>query len=93
MDASTLAQILQAADGVTGGESRYEVADDHRATFYLGRPGQAMEAREVQSIELGEGFVAFTRREEEGILYTPVEAVAAMHIRKAKNDEGRRTGF
>ncbi|MBO6938632.1 MAG: hypothetical protein JJ863_26935 [Deltaproteobacteria bacterium] len=93
MDASTLAQILEAADGVTGGGSRYEVADDHRATFYLGRPGQAMEAREVSTIELGEGFVAITRREDEGTLYAPVESVAALHVRKAKTEEGRRTGF
>ncbi len=93
MDASTLAQILEAADGVTGGESRYEVAEDHRATFYLGRPGQAMEARDVLSIEIGTGFVALTREEYEGTLYAPVESVAALYVRKAKTEEGRRTGF
>jgi len=93
MDASTLALILDAADGVTGGESRYEVADDHRATFYLGRPGQAMEAKEVLSLTLGEGFVALTRGEPEGTLYVPIESVAAVHVRKAKTEEGRRTGF
>lgn len=93
MDASTLAQILEAADGVTGGESRYEVADDHRATFYLGRPGQAMEAGDVLTIALGDGFVALTRRDDEGTLYAPIESVAALKVRRAKSDEGRRTGF
>jgi len=93
MDASTLARILEAADGVTGGESRYEVADDHRLTFYLGRPGQAMEAREVLTIELGEGFVAITRGDDEGTLYAPIDTVAALHVRRAKTEEGRRTGF
>ena len=93
MDATTLAHILDAAEGITKGESRHEVADDHRATFYLGRPGQAMEARDVQAIEVGKGFVAITRRDDEGTLFVPVESVAAVHVRKAKTEEGRRTGF
>ncbi len=93
MEANTLAKILDAADGVTGGAERYEVAEDHRVTFYLGKPGQAMEARDVATIAVGDGFLALTRRDEEGTLYAPLTEVAAVSVRKAKTDEGRRTGF
>ena len=93
MEASTLARILDAADGVTGGDSKYEVDENHRVTFYLGRPGQAMEARDVEAIAVSEGFIALTRRDEEGVLYAPTAEVAAVSVRRAKTGEGRRTGF
>ena len=72
MDRTTLGRILESADGVlTAKGDRYEVAEGHRISFYLGDVGEAMIVRDVATCVNGEHFVTLVHREDSVSLFRP----------------------
>lgn len=94
MTRQTLAKILEAAEGIAAADGgRYEVADKHRVTFYIGRPGQAMAVSEVAACALEDDFVRVVTREHGTSLFVEYDAVHAVADRPPKDREERRAGF
>jgi hypothetical protein len=93
MERTTLAHILDATDGITGGKDGYRIGEDHRVSFYLGQAGQAMEISDIDRCELHEGYLAVHRRDHKGVLFAEYGAIYAVACRAMREGESRRTGF
>ena len=95
MNRSTLENILDRASGVTRAKnaSEFEVGEGHRVTFYLGRPGQAMEISDLQRAKLHDDFVELTGNESETVTFVDYEAIHAVAAKPPKGDAKRRAGF
>ncbi|MCA9536915.1 MAG: hypothetical protein KC593_24700 [Myxococcales bacterium] len=96
MNRSTLENILDRASGVTRGAkngSVFEVEEGHRVTFYLGRPGQAMEISDLQRCTLHDDYVELASGESETITFVEYEAIHALAAKPPKGDAKRRAGF
>lgn len=93
MDKAILRSILGQAQGVTADGSAYEVAEKHRLTFYIGRPGQAMVVSDVASCRLEDHFVAIVSRESGATIYVEYETIHALSDRPPAPDLSRRAGF
>jgi len=92
MKLETLHAILDDADGVEGGDGRWEVEDDHRMTFYLGEAGQAMTIADVEKVSVAKGIVTLDRGDE-GKVYAETEGVCAVAVKPSPEATGRRAGF
>lgn len=92
MDRETLVRILGQASGVTGKEPRFEVAEGHRLTLYLGRPGRAMEVTDIRTVTLESDFVAIEHAAED-TLYCATEDLHAVSVRSTQAKAERRAGF
>ncbi|MFW6066763.1 MAG: hypothetical protein ACOC97_00375 [Myxococcota bacterium] len=92
MDRETLVRILTKAPGVAGKEPRFEVGDQHRLTLYLGRPGRAMEVRDVRALDLESDFIAVDGGDQ-GTLYCALEDVHAVAVQSNERGRERRAGF
>ncbi len=88
MDRSTLAGILDHAEGISGSDHDYSVAEGHRLAFYLGRPGQAMILGEVLSVQLHQGFVQLDRKSDEGSVYVDYDAIHGLAVRPSVGRAG-----
>ncbi|MCA9578762.1 MAG: hypothetical protein R3B40_01705 [Polyangiales bacterium] len=96
MNRSTLENILDRASGVTRATkngSEFEVEEGHRVTFYLGRPGQAMEISDVQRCQLHDDFVELASGESETVTFVEYDAIHALAAKPPKGDAKRRAGF
>lgn len=93
MDRSTLARILEEADGVTGKDSVFETSAGHQLSFYLGQPGQAMVLGEILKVHLHQGYVQLDRKPTEGSVFLDYEAVHGLALRPPDEVSGRRPGF
>lgn len=91
MDRTLLTQILGSTPGVQKTDRGYIVADEHRASIYLGRSGQATILADLVRIALHEGYLEAEAKDRtlHYVLYEPVMGVA---IRRPREDVGR-TGF
>lgn len=93
MDRTTLGRILESADGVlTAKGDRYEVAEGHRISFYLGDVGEAMIVRDVATCVNGEHFVTLVHREDSVSLFVEHSLIRAVAATPSKSG-GRRPGF
>lgn len=93
MERSTLARILSSAAGVTAAkEDRYEVAEGHKLSFYLGEVGEAMIVRDVATCVNGEHFVTLVHREDGVSLFVEHAMIRAIAATPSKSS-GRRPGF
>jgi hypothetical protein len=92
MDRDTLLRILTHAPGLTGNEPRFEVAEDHRVTFYIGRPGRAMEVTDARAVLVESDFVAFDRGTE-GAFYVAAADINGVASRPTEAKSERRAGF
>jgi hypothetical protein len=93
MERSTLARILDAAEGIAGTKQSYQVSDSHRVSFYLGQAGQAMEIADVDRCELHEDYLVLHRRDNKGTVYIEYGAVYGLSNKALRDGEARRTGF
>ena len=95
MNRSTLENILDRASGITRAKngSEFDVEEGHRVTFYLGRPGQAMELPDLQRAKLHDDFVELTGNESETVTFVDYEAIHAVAAKPPKGDAKRRAGF
>ncbi len=93
MDRSTLARILEEADGITGKESVFEASSGHQLSFYLGQPGQALVLTEILKVHLHQGYVQLDRKPTEGSVFLDYEAVHGLALRPPDEVRGRRPGF
>jgi len=57
MDRALLEKILQKAPGVERKESGYTIAEEHRASLYLGKGGQTTTLSELVRVALHDVFV------------------------------------
>jgi hypothetical protein len=92
MDRDTLVRIFTDAPGLNGKEPRFEVAEDHKVTMYIGRLGRAMEVSDIQAVELGSDYVTIDRGAE-GAFYVASEDVHGVSVRPTKAKSERRAGF
>ncbi len=93
MDRKTLAEILSHAPGIEHAKSRYEVAEDHRVTFYLGQLGRAMAVGEVAACVLDDAFIEIILREDGATLWVDYDTVTAVADRTSRPAAERRPGF
>ena len=93
MTRETLAKMLEATAGVAEEKGTWEVADEHRVTFYVGQPGQAMSLSDVKSLRLHDGFLEVVMREHGTSVFVSDEDVAGFANRPLKTKEARRAGF
>jgi hypothetical protein len=93
MDRTTLARILGSAAGVTAAkDDRFDVAEGHKISFYLGELGESMVVRDVATVINGESFVTLVHREDGVSLYVEHALVRAIAATPSKS-AGRRPGF
>lgn len=92
MDRETLVRILDHASGLSGKEPRFDVADNHRLRFYIGRPGRAMEVSAVRSVTVERDFIAI-ECDDEDVVYVAFEDVHAVAVRSNEPKKGHRAGF
>lgn len=92
MDRDTLVHVLTHAPGLTGTAPRFEVAEDHRVTFYIGRLGRAMEVADARAVLVEGQFVALDRGDE-GLLYVAADDVHGVACKAVKAKSERRPGF
>jgi len=89
-----LAKMLELAPGVTASKNRYEVAEAHRLTLYIGEPGQAMIVPEVAVCVLEDHFLHIETRDTGTHLFFEYESVHGVSDRPpAGSTPPRRTGF
>ena len=99
MNRTTLERILDHAEGISrenGGSkdaSEFGIQEGHRVTFYLGRPGQAMEISDVSQCVLHEDFVEVSERESDNTSYIEYDAIHAVAAKPPKGEARRRAGF
>jgi hypothetical protein len=93
MNRSTLESILDRVGGVKKKGSEFEVEEGHRVTFYLGRPGQAMEISDLQRCVLHDEYVELASGESETTTYAEYDAIHALAAKPPKGDARRRAGF
>lgn len=92
MDRETLVRILAQAPGVSGNEPRFDIAEDHRLTLYLGSPGRAMEVADIRSIAIEADFVCIDNGED-GFVYCGTDDVHAVSVKPTRPKSNRRAGF
>ncbi len=90
MDRTHLAQILDSAPGVQKADGGYVLADEHRASIYLGR-GQATIIADVVRLALHEAHIE-AEAKDRTLYYVSYEPVMGVAIRRPRQD-GPRTGF
>ena len=89
-----LARILELAPGVTASKNRFEVAEHHRLTLYIGEPGQAMVVPEVAACVFEDGFLRVETRDTGTHLFFEYAAVHGVSDRPPAASAGaRRAGF
>ncbi|MBX3250826.1 MAG: hypothetical protein KF901_26850 [Myxococcales bacterium] len=93
MERSTLARILTQATGVKGEADTWQTEEDHRLTFYLGQPGQAMIVANVAKVRFDEEFIQLTRVGRDGELFVTYDAVHGLGVVLPEGERGRRAGF
>ncbi|MCS6798784.1 MAG: hypothetical protein NZ898_09675 [Myxococcota bacterium] len=93
MTREILASILARAPGVEGRKNRFEIAEGHELTVYVGRPGQAMQLGEVGSCILEEGFVEVRARDERLVAFVRYDDVSVVAVRPPRAGVSRRAGF
>lgn len=94
MDRTTLTRILEHAEGISGSGHKFEVAEKHRVTFYIGEPGEAMTVADVAVCSLTEdSFLVLTTRDSSTTYYVEYSSVVAIANRPPTEEFGRRAGF
>ena len=85
--------MLGAAAGVKANGSEYTVAEDFSLSVYIGRPGQAMEVSEVESLKLEDAFCQATSREYHTVYLVEYSSLHGLCVRPPSGGGGRRAGF
>ena len=96
MNRKTLERILDRAEGTSsskGEDAEFAISEEHRLTFYLGRPGQAMEISNVSTVRLEEGHVELTSRDGDTVSFIEYDALHAVRATRPSEDKSHRTGF
>jgi hypothetical protein len=92
MDREWLVQVLGEAPGLSRSGDTFEVAEEHRASVYIGREGQATVVAEVVEVVLADRFV--TLRTKNGTHhFFPHAAVLGFSVRPPQEEERGRAGF
>jgi hypothetical protein len=92
MTRDVLQAILRAAPGLAEKAGSYRVANEHRATFYLGNDGRGMVVNEVEAVKLSDSHVQITSKELGEVLCS-YDSVAAIAIKPPKESGPSKTGF
>lgn len=92
MERSLIAKILDAAESTKKSSSGYAVADEHRASLYLGGAGGTTVLNDLVRIRLHEDHVEAEAKDRtvHFVLYDPIFGVA---LRRPREEQGQRTGF
>ncbi len=91
MDRSLLAKILDSAPGVQKADGGYGLADEHRASIYLGRGGQATILGDIVRVALHDDHLE-AEAKDRTIHYVGYDTLLGVSIRRPRED-GPRTGF
>lgn len=93
MERALLEKILDATDGIARGDgSAFEVADEHRASLYLGGgQGTTVVAGDLVQITLHDEFVRVEAKD--GTLHFVEYALVMMFSLKRPRESASRTGF
>ena len=100
MNRDTLEKILQrmvasgslAQDGDADGGERFEIQEGHRVTFYIGRPGQAMQIEDIGALQLLETHLELASKDGASTSYLQFDALHAVKA-TASERSSRRAGF
>ena len=94
MDRDTLRQALADTPGFEVSGDRFEVADHHGVTFYLGRPGSAMQVDHVAKGHLTDGYLALERKPpKDDRVVIGWDAVQGFKVSPEAGGAERRAGF
>ena len=92
MERTLIAEILDSTESVSKGDAGYEVADEHRASLYLGRSGGTTVLADLVRIRLHDEYVEAEAKDRtvHCVLYEPIFGLA---IKRPRSEQGNRTGF
>jgi len=94
MDRDTLRAALAEIDGIEISGDRFEIAAKHGVTFYLGRPGSAMQVDQVARGTLAEAFLLLERRPpKDDRVVVGWDAVQGLRVAPEDDRAERRPGF
>jgi hypothetical protein len=93
MTKETLVAILGRTPGVEGKKNKFDVAEGHEVTFYLGRPGQAMQVGGVDQCLLDDVFVELRTREGKAVVFAAYDDITVVAARPPRDGTTRRAGF
>ena len=91
MDRTLLKQILDAAPGLQLTDKGYVAADEHRASIYLGKGGQATLVTDLVRIQLHDSHIE-AEAKDRTLHFVVYEPVAGVTLRRPREDVPR-TGF
>lgn len=92
MDRTLLQQILDATPGLQKTDEGYVAADEHRASIYLGRTGQATLLADLVRIQLHDAHVE-AEAKDRTLHFVVYEPITAISLRRPREGDGPRTGF
>jgi hypothetical protein len=91
MDRSLLEKIIQSSPGTKKTDAGYIVADEHRASIYLGQGGSATVLADIVRLALKDAYIEAEARDRT-LHYVPYEPVLVVSLRRPREDVPR-TGF
>lgn len=92
MDRTLLEKILQSSPGVKKAEGGYMLADEHRASIYLGAGGSATVLADIVRIVLKDTHVE-AEAKDRTLHFVPYEPVLVISMRRPRDVGVPRTGF
>ncbi len=92
MERSLLEKILDATETAEKGDSGYQVADEHRASLYIGATGATTILGDLVRIQLHDEYIECEAKDRtvHCVQYEPVFGVS---LRRPREQQGQRTGF
>lgn len=91
MDRTLLQQILDAAPGFQKTDEGYVAGDEHRASIYLGKTGQATLLTDLVRIQLHDTHIE-AEAKDRTLHFVVYEPVLGLSVRRPRQDVPR-TGF
>lgn len=92
MDRTLLASILEKSPGLQKSDTGFLVADEHRASIYLGGNGPTTSLTDLVRVQLHETHVEAEAKDRtlHFVVYEPIFGVS---VRRPREGEAGRTGF
>ncbi len=91
MERSLLQQILSTAPGVQSTDGKFVLADEHRASIYLGQSGPATQLADIVQLTLHDHHVE-AEAKDRTLHFVRYEPILALSLRRPRQDFPR-TGF
>jgi len=94
MDRDSLRAALTEVEGIEVSGDRFQVADGHDVTFYLGQDGAAMQVDHVARGRLADGYVLVERRPpKDDRIVVGWDGVQGFRVSPGVDRAERRAGF